>query len=94
MDSLHYIFIFIRLIRLIQIQSIELNSLIHSPHPIQLMAPPRRLSSPSALKVKLDKILENFLGSRNKRFSYRLAQYFACAKLYTFPMHSLIGVLI
>ena len=48
------------------------------------IAPPRGLSTPRALKVKLKKN-DKMLGSPNTCCSYKFTPYSACAKLWRFP---------
>ena len=51
------------------------------------MAPPQGLSTPIALKVKIQtKKKESIVGHEISVFSYRFAQYFASVKLHTFPI--------
>ena len=49
------------------------------------MAPPWGLSTPRAPKELFPKF-QKVIWSRNRCFSYGFAPYFACAKLYAFPM--------
>ena len=54
--------------------------------PDVVMAPPRGLSMPRALKVKKRKNKPKIFWSRNRRSMHGFEPYFACLKLHTFSM--------